>query len=209
MSVRDTGSAGAGRSVTRALESLLQRVLTVGLLVAALSIARPAAVFPQVPGQGSPDLAPCDGPDAASWVVRIRDRVVRFDLLARYAIRMYGPPIACEGEVTTVFDDNEFGVLRFGFEGGASFELETQPPETSIAVLRSPAGFADEEEARGALEAYCDDIGVDIDWTSAETSVERGERRVTYADPEEGLNAMASLLYRGATLVGLRFSLAL
>lgn len=144
---------------------------------------------------------PCDAPEAARWVTLIRERLLQFDMLARYGIGLHGPPIACEGEVTTVFDGDEFGVLRLDFEA-AWFAIETQPPETSIATLRNPAGFADEDAARRTLEAYCDDIGVDIDWTVAETTVDGDERLVTYSDPEEGLNAMATLICRGETLAG-------
>jgi len=176
-------------------------------LVLAGTVAAPACA--QAPESDPRALPPCDTPQADAWVTHLRDRVLQFDLLAKYAVQRYGLPISCEGSVTAEYDGSEFGILRLGFEGGASFEIETQPPETSIATLRNPAGFADEDAARRTLEAYCDDIGVDIDWTVDETTVDGDERLVTYSDPEEGLNAMASLIYRGGTLVGLRFSLAL
>lgn len=185
------------------------RHAVVWLLLAAVSLAPPAVAHAQARDPDPSSLTACDAPDADPWVTRLRDRVLEFDLLARTAIRLHGAPIVCEGKVTTLFDGNAFGVLRLGFEGGASFEVETQPPETSIAVLRDPAGLADEDAARRALEAYCEDVGVEIDWTDAETRTDGEERTVTYRDPDEGLNASASLVYRGGTLIALRFSLAL
>jgi len=154
-------------------------------------------------------LAPCDAPDVAPWVTRLRDRVLSFDRLALHAVELYGPPVTCEGAVTSEFDGVEFGVVRLGFAGGAWFEIETLPPEASIAILRSPAGFPDEDEARRVLAAYCDEVGVEIDWTVPATATDGVERIEAYTDPDDGLNASASFVFRDDTLIGLRLSLSL
>ncbi|HEX7122023.1 MAG TPA: hypothetical protein VF178_06590, partial [Gemmatimonadaceae bacterium] len=121
-----------------------------------------------------------------------------------------GAPTACEGEVTSVFDGNEFGRVMLTFAGGVTFAVETQPPEASMATLRAPAGFADTAAVGAALREYTDDIGVDIDWTSPpEISNEGAETIHRYKDPEDGHNAFAWLYFRGDTLVAVRFSLAL
>lgn len=175
-----------------------------------LAAASPAGVDAARGGRaehGRP--SPCEGADVDPWVTRLRDRVVSWDLLAKHAIEHHGPPIACEGRVTTEFEGTKFGVLRLGFAGGTWFEVATMPPESSVATLRSPAGFDDEDAARELLEAYCAEIGVEIDWTRATPTTEGDERIETYSDPDDGLNASASLVFVGDTLVALRFSLAL
>ena len=90
----------------------------------------------------------CDGPDGDLWVRELRERVLRFDDLAAFAVELYGTPLTCEGVVTAEFDGMKFGSLRLGFPEGATFQVETQPPEASMATLRAPSGFADEEVAR-------------------------------------------------------------
>lgn len=152
---------------------------------------------------------PCEGAGVPMWVTHMRDRLTQVDRLSRFAIARYGAPTACEGEVTSVFDGNEFGRVMLTFAGGVTFAVETQPSEASMATLRAPAGFADTAAVGAALREYTGDIGVDIDWTSREISSEGAETVHRYKDPDDGLNAFASLYFRGDTLVAVRFSLAL
>ena len=35
---------------------------------------------------------PCEDPDTDPWVSELRDRVMSYNPLAHYAIRLYGPP---------------------------------------------------------------------------------------------------------------------
>lgn len=152
---------------------------------------------------------PCDAPDAPRWVVQLRDRMTGRDGLVRYAIERHGPPRTCDGSVTAEFDGMEFGELRLGFADGVTFEVETLPPESSIVTLRVPGGFGDEAAARLLLQTYTARVGVDIDWGAAMVTMVDGERIHTFQDPDDGLNATGSLIFRGDRLVGLRFSLAL
>ena len=151
----------------------------------------------------------CEGPDVDPWVSDFRMRVESYDELYAFAVERFGTPTSCEGEITTEFDGAPFGSLRFGFAGGVSYAVETMPIETSIAVLRAPAGFEDPEAVRGTLEAHAARIGLAIDWTSPEVTAEGDELVRTYGDPDPGLNASASLIYAGETLVGIRLSMAL
>ena len=163
-----------------------------------------------VEGVGSGSVpGPCEGPEAGRWESNTYRRVVDFDQLARFAIDQYGDPTACEAEVTAEFDGSEFGTLRLSFGGRATLELETQPPETSLTTLWSQAGFRDEPAARQALRAYADDVGLDIDWSTAETETEGDLRVDRNRDADMGVNATASFFYRDGRLVGLRLSLAL
>ena len=151
----------------------------------------------------------CDAPDSDPWVRDLRDRVLGFDDLAIFAVEAYGAPLTCEGKVTDEFDGMSFGSLHLGFSDGVTFQVETQPPEASSVTLRAPSGFADGASARQALERYGADIGLDIDWTAPEVTTEAGERTERYWDPDSGLNASASLLFRDESLVAMRLSLAL
>jgi hypothetical protein len=147
--------------------------------------------------------------DADPWVTSLRDRVLSYDELVGFAVEAYGAPLTCEGAVSTEFDGMEFGSLRLTFSEGATFQVETMPPETSVARLSAPSGFADEVRARQVLQAYAERIGLELDWTAPEITVLGDERVETYWDPDPGLNASASHVYSGDSLVALRFSMAL
>lgn len=160
-------------------------------------------------GGSPPFRVPCDDPAVDRWVTDMRDRVTSFDALGLYAIERFGPPRACDGSVTSEFDGMKFGILRLDFTEDVTFVAETMPPEASVVTLRVPSGVDDEDAARRILERYTADVGVEIDW-SVPTLTEEGEERIqTFRDPDDGLNASASLFFHGGALVGLRFSLAL
>jgi hypothetical protein len=169
------------------------------------------AVLLSAPGQGvfTATYAPCDGPDADAWVSSLRDRVVMYDGLARFAGIQFGEPIGCEGEVTTEFDGARYGVLTLTFPTGVSLTVETQPIETSIVTLRAASGFESGTAVEAALRAYTAQVGVSIDWDDAEESVDGAETTQTFWDPDSGLNASASLVTSGGALVAVRFSMAL
>ena len=152
---------------------------------------------------------PCDGPDTDPWVKELRDRVLGFDELVAFAVAAYGAPLHCEGEVNAEFDDMRFGSVRLDFSEGASFEVEIMPPETSTATLSAPSGFADQVLARQVLQVYTERIGVEIDWTAPEITARGDERVETFWDPDPGLNASASHVYVGDSLIALRFTMAL
>jgi hypothetical protein len=111
--------------------------------------------------------------------------------------------------VTAEFDGMKFGSLRLEFSEGSTFQVETLPPELSRVTLLSPSGFADEEVARSVLVSYAEGIGVEIDWTAPEVTKVAGEKVEEFRDPDQGLNASASLVYVDGSLVGVRFSMAL
>lgn len=82
------------------------------------------------------------------------------------------------------------------------------PPEISIATLRIPVGFKDEEEARRLLADRATRVGLEVDWTIPEVSGEGGARVEAYWDPDQGLNGQAALIFREDRLVAVRFSIA-
>ena len=160
--------------------------------------------------EASPGSKPaCDGPGADPWVTELRDRVLSFDALVAFAVQAYGAPLHCEGAVSAEFEGMKFGSLQLSFSEGASFHVETLPPEMSVVTLSAPSAFADEVLARQVLQVYAERIGVEIDWTAPETTVGGDERVETFWDPDSGLNASASHVYSGDSLVALRFSMAL
>jgi hypothetical protein len=174
----------------------------------------PAEQAQQLGSQGgealpTADLMPCEGPDADPWVAGLRERSMSSDMLASYAAKLYGPPVSCEGAVTSEFDGSQFGMVRLDFSKGVTFTAETMPPETSIVTLRSPSGFEDEASARQALGAYCASVGLRIDWTAPTETKEGDERVQSFWDPDPGVNGSASFIFSGDTLVALRFSMAL
>ena len=150
----------------------------------------------------------CEGPDIDPFVTVLRDRVVNFDGMAGYATDTFGAPLECEGAVTSEFDGAKYGTVRLSYAGGVVFELETMPPEISVVALRAPDGFEDEAAARSLLREYAIGRGANPDWDDPETTTEDGERIERYWDPEPGLNASASYVFRGDVLVALRFSMA-
>jgi len=160
-------------------------------------------------GSDAPGAQSCEGPGVDPWVDGLRDRVLSTNPMVHYAIELFGPPLTCEGSVTTEFDGVKLGAVRLGFADSVTFRIETMPPETSIVTLRTSSGFDDEDSARKAIEAYSADIGLDIDWAKPTSTVEGEERVQTFWDPDTGLNASASLFFKEDTLVALRFSMAL
>jgi creatinine amidohydrolase len=157
----------------------------------------------------NPGLIPCDSPGADPWTRESRDGLLAFDEVVHYGVELFGPPDSCGGMVETEFNGQKFGLLRLGFSDGATFLLQTMPPETGIITLRVPSGFEDEEAALDVLKAHTARVGVEIDWANPETTAEGNESVTSFWDPDDGLNARASLIYQGGKLVALRFSLAL
>lgn len=154
-------------------------------------------------------LVACVGPDVDPWVVATAERVARFDGLFAFALEQFGEANGCTGRVTDEFDGARFGTVTWTFGGGATFSLTTMPPETSIVRLRHADGFGDSVAASAALRAYADAVGVAIDWSAPEVSLE-GEGEVqSFWDPDSGLNASASLMFVADALVEVRFSMAL
>jgi hypothetical protein len=151
----------------------------------------------------------CDEPGSDPWVVEFRDRVLEFDELASFAVESYGAPLTCEGKVASEFDGMRFGSVRLGFSEGVTLQVDTQPPEAGTVTLRDPSGFADEDEARRVLVEYAERIGVEIDWTVRETTTHGDGHVESFRDPDPGLNASASLVYSGGSVVELRFSMVL
>lgn len=162
-----------------------------------------------VGGEGARGLLACEGAEVDPWVTQLRDRVLRFNGLAEYALETYGPPVSCEGSVTTEFDGAKYGRVLLEYEGGTTLEVETMPPEASSVTLRSPTGFGDAGSVRAELVAYAVASGLDIDWDVPEVSAEGQERVESYWHPEPGFNASAALIFFQDVLIAVRFSMAL
>ena len=176
-----------------------------GIFMTALAVSSLPAGAP-VPAP----LGQCEAPDVDPWVADFRSRIESYDDLYRFAVERFGPPVSCEGAIGSEFDGMLFGRLLFTFEGGITYSVETMPIETSISVLRHPTGFQDPEAMRQALARDAEAIGLRIDWSVAPEVMEvDGEVIHSYSDPEGGLNASASLIYSGDSLVGIGLSMAL
>ena len=152
---------------------------------------------------------PCDLSADSDWVRDTYERTTSFDTLAVYAIERFGPPTSCDGSVTQIFDGSHFGRLTLNFPKDVAFRLETFPPESSVATLISPSGFADDEEIRGLLKTYAETIGLEIDWRTPDVAATGNERTETYWDPDDGINASARLTFLDDRLVSVAVSLAL
>jgi hypothetical protein len=150
----------------------------------------------------------CDHPDADPWVQERRDHLPGRDEFVAYATSEFGPPSRCHGEVETESAGLKFGYVELDLSEGVTFRLETMPPEISIATLRVPVGFKDEEEARRLLADRATRVGLEVDWTTPEVSDEAGARVEAYWDPNQGLNGQAALIFREDRLVAVRFSIA-
>ena len=111
--------------------------------------------------------------------------------------------------MTTEFDGAKFGTLLLGFAEGVTFEVRTMPPESSVSTLSASSGFGDESLVREALRRYSTEIGLAIDWTTPEVTMEGDEVVHAFWDPEPGLNASASLIFAEDILVAVRVSVAL
>lgn len=173
-----------------------------------VGFAAPVSFTQRVPRRAP--TVQCEGPGVDPWVTQARDRLIEIDDLGRYAIGRYGAPTACEGRPTGKFDGNTFGRVVLTFAGGVTLELETQPPEASLVTLRAPSGFADAGEVRTLLRDYAKGIGLSIDWATTPEITSEGDETVhRFRDPDNGLNASASLYVRRDTLVAVRLSLAL
>lgn len=156
----------------------------------------------------SPGRMACEGAQVDPWVTQLRDRFLRFDELAHFAIETHGSPSSCDGSVTTEFDGAKFGVVLLTFEGGITLEVETMPPGVSRVTLRSPTGFDDEDSVRVALVSYALGTGLQIDWEVPTTATDGGERIESYWDPTPGLNASAALIFSEDALVAVRLGMA-
>ena len=135
--------------------------------------------------------------------------MLEFDGLARLAAQSYGAPLTCEGDRTSEFDGAWFGNVRLTFESDVTLEVSTMPPESSVVILRSPTGFANEERIREALVDYAADRGLAVEWSTPEITSNGDDVVHTYWDPDPGLNASASLVYSRGVLVAVRAGMAL
>jgi hypothetical protein len=163
------------------------------------------------PAPSSPAVArlACEGPDVHPWVTERRDRTLRYDGVVHFAVERFGPPMACDGAVTTEFDGVPYGRVVLTFEGGIEYQVETMPIETSVRALRAAGGFGDVAAVEELLRAEAADIGFDIDWSSPEETVEGTMVTRRYRDPEPGLNASVSFVYHDEVLIEARLSMAL
>jgi hypothetical protein len=168
-----------------------------------------ATIRVSAPRRAVAQSAQCEGPGVDPWVTDLRDRVMRYNGLAQFAVERYGASTACEGAVTSEFDGAKFGRVVLTFGEGVTLAVETEPPESSSTTLRASGGFGEEAEVRALLREEATRGGLSIDWTTPEVRTEGAEVVHQFWDPEPGLNASASLIFLDGTLVGVRLSMAL
>lgn len=163
-------------------------------------------------GASSPTtpLPPCDASDADPWVVRTSREILAEDGLIAFATETFGASIACEGEVTDVFDGESFGTVTLTFPGGVAFTYDTMPPRMMASTLRAEEGFDDAEAVLAALREYADALGFSIVWAAGSARVEGGEESQQFWDPDLALNASATITRDegDGTLLAVRLSRA-
>jgi hypothetical protein len=165
-------------------------------------------------GEGFPHadesaLLACDAEETEPWVRDLRDRILAFDGLGRFAVESFGAPLACFGAVDAEFDGLPFGAVVLDFSEGVVLTARTQPPEASTVTLHAPAGFENEAEAFDVLVRYTERVGLGIDWSAPDIAAEDGAEIHRFRDPEPGLNASATLRYASGSLIEISLSLAL
>ncbi len=204
------GGRGSGRSAMEIVMNgwVKHRIWRLIVVVVGAAIL-PGAWQVEAVGAQEGGSAKCDGPDVDPWLSDLRDRVMSYGGLVHFAVRQYGAPTACEGAATTDFDGAKFGNLRLSFVEGVTFEVQTMPPESSVSTLRASSGFGDESLVRQALRQHTTDIGLAIDWTAPEVTMEGAELVHVFWDSDPGLNASASLIFAKGKLVAVRVSMAL
>lgn len=138
-----------------------------------------------------------------------RKKIIEQGQLYRYAVSLFNEPTDYEGKITTTFDGNKFGIVRFSFSGGGELKIETLPPESSITTLRAPSGFPDENDVGSFLKQYLQDIGLKIDWSKPEEQISNDEKIVKFYDPVPGFNATAIMVYKDNKLIEIGVSKAL
>lgn len=176
-----------------------------GLTTLACLVSAAVTVCPLLAQQES--VTPCGDPDGHEWIAVTRDQVMERNELVAFAVETAGDPASCEGSVT-VWQGEEYGHLRIGFDGGVEFSLETMPPGILIMELGAEGGFADADAAVEALRRLTERMGVSIDWTMPEESEQDGIQVRQYWDPEPGLNASATVGRSGGRVISLRWSIA-
>jgi hypothetical protein len=199
---------GPSRSGMRRLSALAGGVALAWMSAAAASGAGPAEGGRGAPPAVQPSPARglrCKGErEGEERVQELRARREE-DSFYRFARRLLGAPTACEVSWEE-FDGQAFGSLRYRFEDGTSLRMESHPPETFLLELRTARGFVDEAGARAFLKEAASKQGLRPAWESVpERAAEESPcvTRETYWDPDVGLNAGATLLFRGGKLVGI------
>jgi len=182
--------------------TMRSKILTRGLV----TLVGAAAFMSPVSAQDR-TFTRCDDPDGHPWIAQSRDRVMTTNELVALATTAAGDPASCEGSVT-VWQGEEYRLLRIGFEHGVDFSLETMPPGVQMMGLSASDGFIDADAALQALRDLTERMGVSIDWTMAEERQSEGVDIEQYWDPDPGLNASASVGRSSGTIVSLRWSIA-
>ena len=181
------------------------------LRIAVVLILAATACRADAEPSGSADVvaSPCEE-IVDAWVQGLCARVVEAEGLYRIATEAGGPPASCSGSVTGEFEDRKFGDLRCEWSSGQRFTLSTFPPESSVVELQSAAGLARPDELRGALKEYVKAIGLEIDWSNAETRPAENGSVEEFSEETPGTNAFVRLRYdREHQLIGVSVSMAL
>jgi len=136
-------------------------------------------------------------------------KTMKQDQFYLYAVKLFNKPAACKGKFEGDIEESGNSVMILTFSNGATYSVETFPPESSMEKLRAPDGFPDEKEARSFMKRYSEERGVHIDWSKQEENHEGDEQSFTFWDPDDGLNAGVDLVYKNRKLVEISFHMAL
>jgi hypothetical protein len=179
---------------------------------AAKAAASPQDTATPAPADATTALKDCSqSRTLLSWMKEMK---MDKDSFYQYAVRLFNQPIACKGEADgdakgkVDDEDGAHNMIVFSFANGATYRIETFPPETGIDELLAPGGFPNEEEARSFIKQRSEEAGAHIDWSKPEERTEDDKQVHTYWDPEEP-NAGADLIYKNKKLVGIGFHMAL
>lgn len=179
---------------------------TVGIALVLLQVSS-VSCYAEVNGKGNEY---CYAGQTDEWLVAFYNRVRTHDKLFQYALKNYGEPDSCVGNVTAEFDGKKYGSIKFVWGKVRSFSVSTMPPESSIIKLESKYGFSNAAAVRHMLEQYTRGLGLTIDWTDAVKNVSETGVIETFTAKPVGMNIHVRLHYNTEKkLTGIIISMAL
>ena len=194
-----------GRRNCRMNRHIVQRYsggLSIALLLLALGAPSSAYAGKDLPLRCTPEKG-----TSSADLLRLADAVRVDDSFYQQLVTWKGQPSACKGSVGKGEAQGE-SRLELSWPDGATLELASMLPETSVVRYSNRHGLAHADEIIAALRDYAARWGLHVDWTAPRQELEAGTRTTVFQDP--GVNAFARLSYdRQQRLVAVSLSTAL
>ena len=150
----------------------------------------------------------CRGKADHDWLQQSRDSVVK-ESLFRFAIEQAGRPISCEVKDWSITEEGKFGTLVYQFKNGATYSLESSPPETLAYAFSTSNGFAQESKAISSIKKAAAAKGLHVDWTEPQIEKSGDVETKTFWDPNEAVNGRAFLSWKNGQLISIGYGMAL